>query len=118
RRQRSRRAHRLSRRHLGSSGGHQGTLRPGQLLQAELQRHAAGGVTPRATPLKPARDPRRIGCGACSLRRTIRRETSPGGDLMKRLVLSVLALLTASTAFAQTADEALEKALAPAPRNL
>jgi len=37
---------------------------------------------------------------------------------MKRLVLSVLALLTASTAFAQTADEALEKALAPAPRNL
>ncbi len=35
---------------------------------------------------------------------------------MKRIVLSVLGLLMASTAFAQTPDEALERALAPAPR--
>src|ERR1044071_1171801 len=37
---------------------------------------------------------------------------------MKRFVLSVLSVLMASTAFAQTPDEAIERALAPAPRNM
>lgn len=37
---------------------------------------------------------------------------------MKRIVLSVLSVLVASTAFAQTPDDAMERALAPAPRNM